>query len=347
MRRGWLLFIPDNHTPEDACTGHRRGIARTHLVILAMAGAITGVFAPGCSTTPFVSGPKFSMEVREWSQEGLVGREITTDHYTIFSTLHDPELEEALPGFLETVFERYEKTFSAPADEPIKLTTYVFGTRQEWERFVRRHYSRGFNVYRRIRSGGFSRGNVSVSFYTSRSATLSILAHEGWHQYLAVRFKGAVPAWLNEGLACYHETVSFAGKKPTFTPRHNTFRINSLRDALQRDELLPLSQIVDTDAGKIISQNHSVVTQTYYSQAWALVTFLRHGQHGRHARGFDRLLADLDDGTFHTRISARRLSGETSKPASFGELVFVHYFKMTPDELAEDYYNHLVRISGF
>ena len=40
-----------------------------------------------------------------------------------------------------------------------------------------------------------------------------------------------------------------------FTPQHNTFRINSLREAVQRDELLPLTQIVRTDAGEVISNS--------------------------------------------------------------------------------------------
>ena len=35
-----------------------------------------------------------------------------------------------------------------------------------------------------------------------------------------------------------------------------------------------MKQIVDTHAGQVIAENHSVVTRTYYAQAWALVTFL-------------------------------------------------------------------------
>ena len=283
----------------------------------------------------------------EWSGEGLSGRRFVTEHFDIVSTVHDAEFENALPGFLEAAYKRFSATLPARVNLDAKLRTYIFGTRPEWLRFVRRHFPARLDVYARIRSGGFAEGDTAVLFFVNRSFTLATLAHEGWHQYVAAHIGRPIPAWLNEGLACCHEAVEFAGSAPTFTPRRNTFRINSLREAIQSDTLLPLSEIVDTDAGQVISEHHSGVTQLYYAQAWALVTFLRYGAGGRYTSVFDEMLADIAEGRFSARLSAARLTDSDGAGLSVGDLAFRTYFDHSPAEMEDQYYDHLIRITGF
>jgi hypothetical protein len=304
------------------------------LVVLALSGC-----AP--------RSPSVAVAQTRWSDDGFAGRRFVTDHFEINSTLTDTEFEAALPAFVEAAYRRYEMTFPLAGRPEHKLTMYVFGTRSEWERFTRRRYPARAAVYARIRSGGFTEGDTSVSFFMNRSATLATLAHEGWHQYVGSRFAFAIPAWLNEGLACCHEAVEYAGRQPTFDPLHNTFRINSLREAVQTGRLLSLGRIVDTDAGEIISQEHSGVTQVYYAQAWALVTFLRHGGGGRYATDFDRLLSDIADGTFPVRLSAAKLTGQDHGATTAGGATFEAYFGATPEALANEYETHLLQVAGF
>ncbi|UCF33331.1 MAG: DUF1570 domain-containing protein [Phycisphaerales bacterium] len=318
---------------------------RTTIVLAAVVLMIALLASGGCASSG--SGAKVAADVQDWSQGGFSGRKITTDHFVIYSTLIDRELEAVLPEFMEACYERYESTFRTPPAEPIRLTTYIFGNRQEWQRYIREHHPARSSVYQRILSGGFTEGTLSASFFTARSTALSCLAHEGFHQYLHARCPDAVPAWLNEGLACYHEAYSYASGKPEFTPRENTFRIGHLRDALQRKELLPLREIVATDAGQVISHRNSIVTQTYYAQAWALVTYLRHGGGGRYARAFDRMLKDIADGTIRIKASAARLTASARPDTSFGEAVFASYFGVAPNEIEDEYYNHLVKACGF
>ncbi len=282
-----------------------------------------------------------------WSDDGFVGRRFVTDHFEINSILTDAEFEAALPAFMEAAYRRYEMTFPLAGRPEHKLTMYIFGTRSEWQRFTRRRFPARAAVYSRIRSGGFTEGDTSVSFFMNRSATLATLAHEGWHQYVGARFAFAIPAWLNEGLACCHESVEHAGRQPTFDPSHNTFRINSLREAVQTGRLLPLRRIVDTDAGEVISQEHSGVTQVYYAQAWALVTFLRHGSGGKYAEDFDRLLSDIADGTFPVKLSAAKLTVPDRNSTTAGTAAFEGYFGATPAALAEEYETHLMKVTGF
>ncbi len=319
-------------------------VPRTRLLSLAVAAAL--LLPSSCRTArPVRSNVPVSIE--EWTGEGLVGRRFTTEHFDIISTLLDAPFEAALPGFLEAAYDRYVNTIPPPVDGDGRLTTFVFGSRNEWKQFARRRFRSRYDVYARIRAGGFAEGDTSVSFYTSRSGTLATLAHEGWHQYLGARYGTTIPAWLNEGFACYHEAVDFAGSVPRFTPRHNTFRINSLREAIQQDRLLSLRQIAATDAGEVITQNHAGVAQTYYAQAWALITFLRHGADRSLADGLQRMLDDIADGTFLVRVGAARLTEGGGTSESLGEATFRAYFGCGPDDLADAYHKHLLEIAGF
>ncbi len=306
-------------------------------------GFLAALATCGCAPR----SPSVAVGKTAWSDDEFVGRRFVTDHFEINSTLTDAEFEAALPAFVEAAYRRYELTFPVAGRPEHKLTMYLFGTRSEWERFTRRRFPARAAVYARIRSGGFTEGDTSASFFVSRSATLATLAHEGWHQYVGSRFAFAIPAWLNEGLACCHESVEYAGPQPTFDPSHNTFRINSLREAVQSGRLLPLRRIVDTDAGEVISQEHSGVTQVYYAQAWTLVTFLRHGGGARYAKDFDRLLSDIADGTFPVRLSAAKLTGSNQDTATTGAVTLEAYFGRTPGELAGEYHDYLVRTAGF
>lgn len=287
------------------------------------------------------------VSVSTWSGEGLSGRRFTTDHFDIVSTLRDKKLEDALPGFLEATYRQYVKIIPPAIGSERRLTTFIFGSRREWDRFTKRRFASRHSVYARIRAGGFTEFDTSVSFYTSRSATLATLAHEGWHQYLGANFSAPIPAWLNEGFACYHEAVDFAASAPRFTPQRNSFRTNSLRDALQRDQLLPLTEIIETDAGHIIAHNHSGVTQVYYGQAWALVTFLRYGADGQYAAGLQRMFDHIADGTFAVRATAAGVTEEGTPTESSAAKVFRTYFPTPPDELAEQYHDHLMQIAGY
>ncbi len=61
--------------------------------------------------------------------------------------------------------------------------------------------------------------------------------------------------------------------------------------------------------------------------------------------GFKRLSQDLAAGTFRKRVRAAALSSGPS--TSFGEAAFSHYFGATPESLATEYHDHLVRVCGF
>lgn len=309
-------------------------------------------------------GPAAAFSVDDWTGEGLVGRRYHTDHFEIISTLRDREFETALPAFCEAAHARYVQTISFPPNET-QLVTHVFADRAQWAAFTRRRFPERFDVYSRIRHGGFTEGNVSALFYVDRATALATIAHEGWHQYVNAHVEEPLPAWINEGLGSYHEAIEYSSDEPRFTPLRNTFRINALIDALKRDRLLSVRELVETDAGRVLIAGDDAATHAYYAQTWALITLLRHGANGKFAPAFQQMMDDIATGTFHSRLSALRVarqreiaSGSGSESASVsqspspavaesdGALALIAYFDHTPEALQDVYYDHVVRVTG-
>ena len=332
----------------------------------------------GCRAPERASAAAFSVE--DWTGEGLVGRRYHTDHFEIISTLRDREFETALPAFCEAAHARYVQTISFPQARA-KLVTHIFADRAQWSAFTRRRFPERFDVYSRIRHGGFTEGNASAIFYVDRATALATIAHEGWHQYVNAHVEEPLPAWINEGLGSYHEAIEYSSDEPRFTPLRNTFRINALIDALKRDRLLAVRELVETDAGRVLIAGDDEATHAYYAQTWALITLLRHGANGKFAAAFQRMMDDIAAGTFHARLSALRvarqreatsddsgksgdgnvnrvrnpsgvdgLPGASQAPPPFvesdGGLALIAYFDHTPEALQEVYYDHVVRVTG-
>ena len=76
-------------------------------------------------------------EGEPWTFGEIEGREIKTDHFTIYTTANDAVLLEKLPDFLEGAYDRY-LAFLPPAEEDEEpLVIYLFGRRAEWEQYTR------------------------------------------------------------------------------------------------------------------------------------------------------------------------------------------------------------------
>lgn len=297
----------------------------------------------GCASAP--RSPRTTPVTTPWSQEGLVGRRMVTEHFEIVSTLTDRDFERAVPEVLEASYRQFGRTLPPPTiSEAPRLKTLLFGTRTEWLRYTARHYPARYALYSRIHAGGFTDGETAVSFYSTRGDTLATLVHEAWHQYTAAR-RDAMPAWLNEGLACYYEAVSLSQGRPVFTPRRNTFRLNALREALQSNAALSIAQLLATDAGHVVGGDHSLQTQRYYAQVWGLVVYLKHEAGARSAASFTRMLEDIAGGKAGARVTAQRLGTAAAAPVSEGEAWFRAYWG-DPQEYEAGFFDFLVRVSG-
>jgi len=292
------------------------------------------VLVVGCQRPMVPKPPAFEVETQPWRFGRSEGQLLITPHYHIHTTVEDQTMIDALPRFMETAHQLYMKLLPVeqPSETPSHL--YVFRTRNEWEQFTRRFSPVRAEVYLRIRSGGYAEPNGTVVYYLRRYITFAVIAHEGLHMYVYRHYPpDAVPAWLNEGLACYCEGHEWHDNVPVFTPGVNRFRMNAVRRALAKGSLFKLEEMLATDAGKVVSSTAQRV-DTYYAQAWSMVAFLIHGAGGKYADRFAKLRAELGSEAMRLAINAYLVAHPRpdSRPMSRGEALFRYYLT---DDLAE------------
>ncbi|NOX58417.1 MAG: DUF1570 domain-containing protein [Planctomycetes bacterium] len=316
----------------------------TKTLLIALALLVHVAVIGGCS-----SGDAEMVQVREepWSVGGMSGTKLSTEHFDIHSTLTDSQLQAALPSFLEAAYDQYHSLLPAPESSTKRLQTYVFNNRAQWELFAKKKYPRRYPVFQKISAGGFAVGNECVVYYIRRTYTLSVLAHEGMHQYFANYFSARLPAWLNEGLATYCESYELPSDGTKFTPRRNSFRLNALREAMTSDAIFPLRAMLSTDAGKVINQGRARLTKTYYAQAWAMICFLRHGEKGKYAGGFQDMLDAIVDGKLSQAGRAGGHQTQQSRSAKYGEGVFRAYITEDLETFEKQFNDYLYDLVGF
>jgi len=286
--------------------------------------AASTAFVTGCEK-PHDKGPPVEVEREAWNFRGVMGKELVTKHYRVRTTCTNPALLERLPVFLETCWTEYEKFVPSEKALSEPAVAYLFQTRQQWEIFTKSFSPMRASTYLMIRSGGYEERGVTVSHYGRMATTLSVMSHEGLHQYLSLTRGGLLPAWVNEGLACYFEAFELDNDgKPTFTPRNNFIRRNSLRDAFLKQQMFELSELLATNAGRVVAMP-SMRVRTYYAQCWSLVLMLMEEDPKTSAEGagFRRLLKDLGSPEMKQTLTASL--SETPGSMEAGERIFRAY----------------------
>lgn len=314
--------------------------------VLRLAGWMMGIGISSLCLGCDAGGKPVRVVEREWrSPVGTSGFELLTDHYTVRITSRDELLREAMPEFMETAYREYTRLIP-PADEASDdpMMVYVFGRRQEWVLFTRQFAPGQADTYEHILSGGYMdhATATSVIWDVKRDYTLSLLAHEGLHQYLARHRPGPVPPWLNEGLATQFEDFDLVGFRPEFRPQRNLMRRGTLREALiTPDDIIPLNRLLAMHAGEAIVQGGQG-SRGYYAQVWALMLFLQDNRNYR--SGFSRLLTDAGTDRLRTNISAYRAATPAAADWSDGEVVFRHYLTEHLEDFADEFLAYARRL---
>lgn len=318
------------------------GAGASGALLLLLCAAAAG-WAPGCGPTERRDPVYFS--TRDWQYKGSDGYVLRSDHYVIYSTYTRAPFVFALPGFLETCHEAYAALLPSPRSVDGPLETYLFKSRWEWERFTEAFAPVRAATYKHIRRGGYATRGVTVSQYSRQASTLSTLAHEGLHQYLEVTDRHRIPAWLNEGLACYFEAFDLVDDRPVFRPERNTLRRPVLREAVAGGSLIPLREVLTTHAGEVI-HGRSKTMQRTYAQWWSLVVFLLHDPAGRpYEPGFRKLLDELGSDTMRRRTNTT-IAADTDGDLSRGEAVFRAYITDDLPAFESAYRRALPRLLG-
>ncbi len=256
--------------------------------MFVLAGCGGSPAAPEAS--PGVRSTNEVLSVEPWEFNGRPGRIIRTHWHRIYTTETDPALTDRLPAFLERALDHYTTALGPLPRPPMKLDTFLMSTRPQWAELTWRLMGDQAPTFLRIQRGGFASGGRAVLWSIGPHDTLSIAAHEGWHQYTQRTFRDWLPVWLEEGVATYMEGfVTDPGDpfRPLFSGWANVERFDQLRQSSAQGELLPLGALLSSNPQELIHAT-TTGTLTYYAQVWALVHFL----HEERRDGLRTLLAD-------------------------------------------------------
>lgn len=248
--------------------------------------------------------------------DGTAGRRVVTPHYRIYSTVANEDFLQSLGQLMEGALFEYRRLAPAAAGDGPPMECYLFATRPQWARFTReRTAPRDAVVYLRINRGGYTVGDQYVAYFLGDVGTFCVASHEGFHQFAARHLKNRIPPFLEEGLACMFEDISWEGRLPRWDLSVNFARQAALRRAVQRQLLLPLEDLVGMHAGLVISKRTEQIA-AFYAECWAFARFLREYDHGRYRSALAQMLHDAAEGTLFNGAPAIHSPTASWRPQS-------------------------------
>jgi hypothetical protein len=312
---------------------------------------VTGCSTPSTSRT--WSGPSTPVPVstQPWTPpvpSATPGVAVRTSRYLIYTTIEDERLRAATAQVMEGAYEQYRTLAPgvAPSDRPLEC--YVFGQRPQWAAFTESRTGTDAAIYLQITRGGYTVGDWFVAYDIGGGATYSVAAHEGWHQYVARHFKGRLPPFLEEGIACLFETVRMdgnphvGGQLPRWNWAVNRTRSAGLREAVERGNLWPLGQLITLHAGEVVNLPRERI-DAFYAQNWAFARFLWDADGGHYRPMFRRLLEETAAGTLHDPTGTLRAATRNWNPAA-ARPILEHYLGQDLSEIERAYETYIGQI---
>lgn len=292
---------------------------------------------------PVPNTPSPVRSVQEWDQGGGPGVLVRTERYNLRLAVKDPVFRDRLPAYMEACSDAYARALG-PLPVPTEpMDLYVFASRGPWEAWTRKTLGRDADLYLGLGRGGFTTDGTSVLYDIGRVDTLTIMAHEGWHQFSQKSLKEPLPTWLEEGLACWMEgtRMNRDGQPTAFRPWRNFERWNEARNAVTGERTLALSELLETSPQQCLEEGKDELL-TYYAQTWALVHFLHDAENGRYREGLQAMVRDAAEGKLIERLQASRFAGEPAAArraarSRTGALALREYVEPNLDRLQVQY----------
>lgn len=239
-----------------------------------------------------------------WDEGGPRAQQIATPNFTIRTSIGNAELRRFIPIFLERGLRQYTNAICRLPEPNKPLETYIFGSRDAWTKFTRARLGSDAGIYLGLGRGGYTTKSTAVLYDIGPNDTLTIVAHEGWHQYSQSVFREELPVWLEEGIATYMEGFRVDEQRvPIFAAWRNFERFGELREAVRRDNLIPLQELLERSPQQFLADGKDRLL-VYYAQVWAFTHFLVDGCDGRHRGQISQLLQDAVQGGISASLLA-------------------------------------------
>ncbi len=257
------------------------------------------VLAGGCASRIGTwDGPRkpAPVTVQKWTCGKIPGKCLTTPHYLVYSTVNSDDFSRQLAQLMEGALGQYHRLAPQVPLSEKPMVCFMFDKRWQWADFTRLNTGADASVYLQINRGGYTIRDWYVAYFIGDVGTLSVAAHEGWHQYVARHFKDRLPPFLEEGLACMFENVWWDDDLPKWNLSINPTRTQGLRHAIENKRLWPLGQLIAMHAGQIVNEPGDRI-EAFYGQSWAFARFLWEAEKGRYRPALQKLLTDTAAGT--------------------------------------------------
>jgi hypothetical protein len=287
-----------------------------------------------------------------WESKYGPGLRLTTGHYEIFTTLLKPLMLCRIPGFMESAYAAYNQQLPELVAAKARLAIYLFADRRQWEDFTRDFTGEQADIFCQIKAGAYYYNGVCVAYDIGWQRTLSVLAHEGWHQFSDKHFTFRLPSWLDEGVAMLFEAHGAENGTFHFEPANNTYRLNALRKTLSNGKMIPLEELIATHPGDVLATDQTEAVMAFYSQSYALVRFLREAHGGQYSRTYERLLADGLAGDWPLDGVSKLIAADRTMPRNVlwnhivGLVLFQEYIGIDFEPVEREYRAFCQRITA-
>ncbi len=321
----------------------------------AMPAAVSPVDETAFEAGDGVLDDSWTATRRPWKFADYDGWHVQTPNYDIYTTIKHDTVLNSLPNFYEVALHNYLTAFGPLPQPKQRFETFMFQDRRQWAAKTRQILPDQSDLFMRLGRGGFSTRGIAILYYIDYGRwprdTFAIASHEGWHQYTQKTFRQQLPIWLEEGIATYMEGYSMnrSTSTPTFQPHRNRERSRTLRDALRRNQLIPLAELMRRSPQSFL-ENSKDALLVYYAQVWGLVHFLNEGEQSRYRGGLHDLLQDAANGRFISRV--RELASNTntrSRRYSSGRIgaeALEVYFNTDMSEFERQYLAYITELVG-
>jgi len=282
--------------------------------------------------------------VETWENEYGPGLKLITEHYEVYTTFLEPLILSQVPGFVESCYRAYNEQLLEPIETQFKFTVYLFATREQWESFTDSFAGEQMApIYRKVKAGAYYLKGACVAYNIGREKTFSVLAHEGWHMFNSRFFRYRLPSWLDEGIAMLFERSRHEGGFFYFEPDKNMYRLGGLKLTLAGNKMMPLGKLISINPGEVLAADESDSVIAFYSQAYALVRFLREDDYGKNLFNYKRMLYDGLNGHWPLDEASRAIAIDRNLPRTVvwnryvGSLIFTEYIGEDIRQIETDY----------
>ncbi len=265
-----------------------------------------------------------------WESQFGTGLKLTTAHYEIYTTFLEPLTLSEVPGFVESAYRGYQNQLPRPIEISTPFTIYLFANRQQWEVFTADFTGPQAPLYLKIKAGAYYLNGACVAYNIGLERTFSSIGHEGWHQFNSRLFKYRLPSWLDEGIAMQFEVSEYNRGLFTFKSDRNGYRLGSLKRTILNNKIIPLGTLIKLNPGEVVTEGDDAVA-AFYSEAYALVRFLREDDYGKHFAQYQKLLLDGLNGQWPLAERDVTIAADRNIPitvgwnSAVGKMLFEHY----------------------